>query len=103
MIFGPRSSKSASDGSTISVRLAILSSLGVFEQIIGDGVRSLARVQRHCDEQMKTVREKYVRDKENMAREVGDLEGQRAQLVKAIKKLESQQVQLKDRATGASA
>jgi hypothetical protein len=49
---------------------------------------ALGKLKRHCDEQMTLVREKYVRDKEKMAREIGDLEGQRAQLVKAIKKLD---------------
>ena len=64
---------------------------------------ALGKLKRHCDDQMIEVREKYVRDKDRMAREIGDLEGQRAQLVKAIKKLEAQQVHLKDRAVGASA
>ena len=64
---------------------------------------ALGKLKRHCDEQMIAVREKYVKDKNKMAQEIGDLEGQRAQLVKAIKKLESQQVHLKDRAVGASA
>jgi hypothetical protein len=47
---------------------------------------------------MVQIREKYVRDKEKMAREIGDLEAQRAQLVLAVRKLEEQQVTLKDRA-----
>jgi len=64
---------------------------------------ALGKLKRHCDEQMKAIRAKYVEDKKKMEVEIGDLQGQRAQLVEAVKKLKSEQVHLKDRAVGASA
>ena len=64
---------------------------------------ALGKLKRHCDEQMIAVREKYIKDKNKMAQEIGDLEGQRAQLVLAVKKLKEQVVHLKDLAVGASA
>jgi len=64
---------------------------------------ALGKLKRHCDEQMIAVRQKYVTDKKKMEVEIGDLQGQRAQLVEAVKKLKSEQVHLKDRAVGASA
>jgi chromosome segregation ATPase len=64
---------------------------------------ALGKLKRHCEEQMIKVRDKYIKDKNRMAQEIGDLEGQRAQLVKAIRKLQEQQIQLTDRAVGASA
>ena len=65
--------------------------------------QALGKLKRHCEEQMIAVREKYVKDKNKMAQEIGDLEGQRAQLVSAVKKLKEQVVHLKDLAVGASA
>jgi hypothetical protein len=44
---------------------------------------------------MKAIRAKYVEDKKKIEVEIGDLRGQRAQLVEAVKKLKEQQVQLK--------
>jgi len=64
---------------------------------------ALGKLKRHRDEQMIAVRQKYVTGKKKMEVEIGDLQGQRAQLVEAVKKLKSEQVHLKDRAVGASA